>query len=70
MFIFPDFGVILVRQIDWVRFRFAKVFLIFLFNLILFCIRFKVIFKGYCQLVGCSLNCWLGLSNGPNLQSH
>ena len=48
MFIFPDFGVILVRQIDWVRFRFAKVFLIFLFNLILFCIRFKVIFEGYC----------------------
>ena len=67
MFIFPDFGVILVRQIDWVRFRFPKVFLIFLFNLILFCIKLKVIFKGYCQLVG--LNCWLGLSNGPNLQS-
>ena len=54
MLIFPDFGVILVRQIDWVRFRFAKVFLIFLFNLILFCIWFKLIFKGYYQLVGCS----------------
>jgi hypothetical protein len=54
MFIFPDFGVILVRHVDWIRFRFAKIFLIFLFNVILFCIRFKVIFKGYCQLVWCS----------------
>ena len=65
MFIFPYFGVILVRQIDWVRFRFAKVFLIFLFNLVLFCIRFKVIFNGYCQLVGCSLICCLGLLDRP-----